>query len=57
MKRNMIIATAMAVAGVAAYYIRRRLTSSSGTNTTQQTPRSNHLTNAFSKAKQHALSV
>ena len=57
MKRNMIIATAMAVAGVATYFIRRRLTSSSGTNTTQPTPRSNHLTNAFSKAKQHAISV
>ena len=58
MKRNMIIASALAVAGIATYFIRRRMTSTTTNETSMQpSPRSNHRTNAFSRAKQHAMSV
>ena len=56
MKRNMIIVTALAVAGTATYFIRKNLLSGSPEKMNEQV-RSHHLTNAFSKAKQHAVSA
>ncbi len=56
MKRNMIIGSALALAGIAAYFIRRRIgAKSSETSTSLPSPRSTHITNVFSNAKQHAM--
>lgn len=57
MKRNMIIATAIAAAGVASYFIRRRFSTGSAQLSEPQNGRSNHITNAFSRAKKHAVNA
>jgi hypothetical protein len=56
MKRNMIIA-AVAVAGIATYLFRRNKSMSNNETNGTSSPRSHHLVDSFSRAKQHANSM
>ncbi|MEJ7827264.1 MAG: hypothetical protein WKF91_03685 [Segetibacter sp.] len=55
MNRNLIIAASVA-AGIAAYLFTSRRPKSNN-NVTRSNVRTHHLTNAFSKAKQHAVNI
>jgi len=55
MKRNMIIA-ALAVAGIATYIWNRKKGESVAESAEQGFDKAHHLTNVFSKAKDHAMS-
>jgi predicted naringenin-chalcone synthase len=55
MNRNLIIA-ALVAAGIAAYLFTSRRPKSNN-NVTRSNVRTHHLTNAFSKAKQHAVNI
>ncbi|WP_207493191.1 hypothetical protein [Aridibaculum aurantiacum] len=60
MKRNTIIAAALAVAGagVATYFIRKNRSSNSMPEAgNSPASKSHHITNAFSKAKSRAVNV
>ncbi len=57
MKRNIIIAVLALAGGIISYLMGRKNTNKFGEHVGQGNTKSHHLTNVFSKAKQHATSM